>query len=310
MSTARSQMSSSFRRTMQRFGWDDGSNNTNSYRTQLYNAVVRVVGPGRVKILAFIVLISTFFLYVLVIQNHEISLQEHYHISVFHKNIHVISSDSSQSANSTTPASVPITTTNSTENSTETSEPDNLVDNNSNQQSMTSFWASIFFSVLMWMMVMQMIRCMRQMAIMSGRDPSQLRAIQLTQLGNRNAPGFSTRLRLAMLQRDFTGDDYEMLQQLDNNDARQNLHGADEASINRLPIHNVTAEEQTATPDTESGQSHSHNNCNICLGPYEVGEEVRTLICLHKFHRGCIDPWLRTNAVCPICKYPAVEQSF
>ena len=31
--------------------------------------------------------------------------------------------------------------------------------------------------------------------------------------------------------------------------------------------------------------------CSICLTPYEEGEEIKRLPCLHVFHSDCVDPW-------------------
>lgn len=43
--------------------------------------------------------------------------------------------------------------------------------------------------------------------------------------------------------------------------------------------------------------------CTICQMNLENGEKVRTLRCLHLFHKGCIDKWLTTiNGSCVICK--------
>lgn len=42
--------------------------------------------------------------------------------------------------------------------------------------------------------------------------------------------------------------------------------------------------------------------CIICITDFSAGEEVRTLPCLHRFHRTCVDQWLSARSVCPLCK--------
>ena len=42
--------------------------------------------------------------------------------------------------------------------------------------------------------------------------------------------------------------------------------------------------------------------CIVCLESMKKGEEIRTLPCSHKLHTECIDPWLRSNKVCPVCR--------
>jgi hypothetical protein len=43
--------------------------------------------------------------------------------------------------------------------------------------------------------------------------------------------------------------------------------------------------------------------CTVCQQDFEDEEEVRTLRCLHMFHRKCIDEWLTTVAgACVNCK--------
>jgi E3 ubiquitin-protein ligase Arkadia len=42
--------------------------------------------------------------------------------------------------------------------------------------------------------------------------------------------------------------------------------------------------------------------CTICLCQYELDVDVRRLPCMHLFHRDCVDQWLVTNKLCPICR--------
>jgi len=48
-------------------------------------------------------------------------------------------------------------------------------------------------------------------------------------------------------------------------------------------------------------------NCCICLSDYAPGAELRVLPCRHHFHTTCVDQWLQTSAVCPLCKTPPFE---
>ncbi|XP_021761218.1 RING-H2 finger protein ATL47-like [Chenopodium quinoa] len=43
-------------------------------------------------------------------------------------------------------------------------------------------------------------------------------------------------------------------------------------------------------------------NCAICMEKYSHDDVVRRLPCAHPFHVKCIDPWLRKQAQCPVCK--------
>ncbi|GAB4814555.1 hypothetical protein N2152v2_001601 [Parachlorella kessleri] len=49
--------------------------------------------------------------------------------------------------------------------------------------------------------------------------------------------------------------------------------------------------------------------CAVCLEEYRPADVARCLpACGHAFHAACIDPWLHSKAVCPICR-AAVEAS-
>lgn len=108
------------------------------------------------------------------------------------------------------------------------------------------------------------------------------------------------RLQLLLTDRDFNGDDYEVLAALDEEDgAAAFLQGLSHQEINRLPLHTVSATE--AEGKGKAGKS----TCSICLENYVAGERVRTLPCLHQFHAQCCDPWLERQASCPVCKFSA-----
>jgi hypothetical protein len=42
--------------------------------------------------------------------------------------------------------------------------------------------------------------------------------------------------------------------------------------------------------------------CAICLEPFIIDEEVKTLKCEHTFHIECIEEWFERDKTCPICR--------
>ncbi|KAK6925752.1 Zinc finger, RING-type [Dillenia turbinata] len=49
--------------------------------------------------------------------------------------------------------------------------------------------------------------------------------------------------------------------------------------------------------------------CSVCLDDFETGAEAKEMPCKHKFHVGCILPWLELHSSCPVCRHqmPADE---
>lgn len=130
--------------------------------------------------------------------------------------------------------------------------------------------------------------------------------------------------RLAMIDRDFTDADYELLLDLDNHSQRLRrfLDGASEETVARLPtcIYKKPESSQYSDICSKSGansnedvqvQTDSHDDdivgatsrrCLICLENFEDGMVLRTLPCFHRFMAECIDTWLTQQAKCPVCK--------
>lgn len=102
------------------------------------------------------------------------------------------------------------------------------------------------------------------------------------------------RQQLMLTERDFTAEDYEMLLELDSGRGSGSHQAQDDvveksALLTRLPVSTLT-DAAVAT------------QCSICLDNMVAGAEVRTLPCMHTFHRKCIERWIMTPGPprCPI----------
>lgn len=68
---------------------------------------------------------------------------------------------------------------------------------------------------------------------------------------------------------------------------------ATDAQISSLP-----------TRKLNSAANLPSGGCSICMDDFAVGNNVKTMQCLHVFHTACIDQWLHESLMCPVCKNP------
>ncbi|KAI4307609.1 hypothetical protein L6164_030781 [Bauhinia variegata] len=136
------------------------------------------------------------------------------------------------------------------------------------------------------------------------------------------------RLQLALLDREFDDLDYETLRALDSDNV-PTAPSMTEEEINALPVHkykvsvpqngsvlqqpssSTSAEKKqdtsSAVGSMKASGSDDELTCSVCLEQVNVGDLLRSLPCLHQFHANCIDPWLRQQGTCPVCKFRAVS---
>ncbi|XP_062210750.1 E3 ubiquitin-protein ligase SDIR1-like [Phragmites australis] len=141
----------------------------------------------------------------------------------------------------------------------------------------------------------------------------------------------SLRLQLALLDREFDDLDYDALRALDADNSPHALSMSEE-EINALPVfkYKVQAQQGSASSRKSDGSSQllasligsgdekkqdgfkadgtsktpeDELTCSVCLEQVVVGDLLRSLPCLHQFHVNCIDPWLRQQGTCPVCKH-------
>ncbi|XP_065837991.1 uncharacterized protein [Oscarella lobularis] len=85
--------------------------------------------------------------------------------------------------------------------------------------------------------------------------------------------------------------DFEELLRLDEM-LGQIQRGTDQETIDRY----------SSVGKFSASSAGENKQCVVCMTDFVEGEDIRRLPCFHTFHIACIDPWLKTNRVCPVCR--------
>ena len=72
-------------------------------------------------------------------------------------------------------------------------------------------------------------------------------------------------------------------------------NGFSDQEIENLPQFTFEGSNEVKKPEDEE-------QCSICLMEFQNGEVIRTLPCIHNFHKDCINQWLKRQKYCPLCK--------
>ncbi|PKU74977.1 Putative RING-H2 finger protein ATL71 [Dendrobium catenatum] len=85
--------------------------------------------------------------------------------------------------------------------------------------------------------------------------------------------------------------------QVSHNTAEHEEAGLEEGTLNSCPV--ITY----AEAKHQDARSADDSCCSVCLAAYGEDDELRMLPpCGHFFHVQCVDPWLRRQAKCPLCR--------
>ena len=68
--------------------------------------------------------------------------------------------------------------------------------------------------------------------------------------------------------------------------------------MDQLPVYTCDMQDSY-----QSQFGDSNVDCSVCLCESENGDQLLRLPCTHTFHKSCIEPWLKSNHTCPVCRY-------
>lgn len=75
----------------------------------------------------------------------------------------------------------------------------------------------------------------------------------------------------------------------------------------RAPLQAVGAAAGGSAPTAGGDGTDCAVRCMVCMEDFVSGDSIRTLPCLHRYHKSCIDKWFCRSSECPICKRSITE---
>ncbi|EIW68167.1 hypothetical protein TREMEDRAFT_63337 [Tremella mesenterica DSM 1558] len=90
---------------------------------------------------------------------------------------------------------------------------------------------------------------------------------------------------------------HDVLEQLMQAAGPQGPLPATDAVIEGLPRYKL---------DEKALETSQFKDCPVCKDDFAVGDEVMRIPCKHIFHPDCLQPWLKVNGSCPVCRFSLV----
>uniref|UniRef100_A0A0E0DN96 RING-type E3 ubiquitin transferase n=1 Tax=Oryza meridionalis TaxID=40149 RepID=A0A0E0DN96_9ORYZ len=94
--------------------------------------------------------------------------------------------------------------------------------------------------------------------------------------------------------------------------AKKRSAGLDDDAIAALPVFAYKQREEGGGGGVVGAaeEEEEEQECTVCLAVMADGEAARRLPrCMHVFHRGCVDVWLKEHSTCPVCRAEVVVRA-
>ena len=73
----------------------------------------------------------------------------------------------------------------------------------------------------------------------------------------------------------------------------------------------IESNKQQSSESTSASASNFNEDswCCVCLSRLKAKDEIRVLPCSHKFHKSCVNRWLKgRHKTCPLCRFSMVAE--